>query len=83
MNKYYVIEDKPDGWCNTQPRGFDTIKEAEDFIREDSLEWLEGAQHELGTFDDWCSPYYIVEVKAIRQPVIKVQASVTLKKVAK
>lgn len=82
MNKYYVLENKPEGWCDTQPRGFDTIKEAEDFIRENSLEWMDGGEHELGTFYDWCPLYYIVEVKAIRQPVIKVQASVTLRKVA-
>jgi len=70
----------PKYWCERQPEGFGTIKEAEDYIRQDSLDWMDGGEHQIGTFDDWCGPYYIVEVKAIVQPVIKVEASVTLKK---
>jgi len=80
MSKYYVMNGTPSEWFKEQPEGFDTIKEAEYYIRKNSLEWMDGGEHEIGTFDDWCEPYYIVEVKAIRQPVIKVQPSVTLKK---
>lgn len=78
--KYVVLTGEPKVWCETQPELFKSIKEAENFIRKDSKEWLkDSGALELGSHDDWCEPYYILEVKKIFQPVIKISAEVGLR----
>jgi hypothetical protein len=82
--KYAVLTGKPEVWCETQPVFFDSIKDAEDFIRRDSKGWMEGnSELELGSHDDWCEPYYILEVKKSFQPVVKISAKVSLKSLDK
>ena len=38
---------------------------------------------ELGSHEDWCEPYYILEIKKVFQPVVKISAEISLKKLDK
>ena len=78
--KYAVFIGKPEDWCETQPVFFDSIKQAEKFIRKDSKEWMHDyGELSLGKHEDLCEPYYILEVKRSFQPVVKISAEVSLK----
>ena len=78
--KYAVMTGKPEVWCETQPKLFGSIKQAENFIRKDSKEWMEDNEElEIGTHEDWCEPYYILEIKKSFQPVVKISAEINLK----
>ena len=70
--------------ADTQPEFFDSIKQAEKFIRKDSKDWLyDNGELSLGSHEDWCEPYYILEVKKSFQPVVKISAEVSLKSLDK
>ena len=78
--KYAVLTGKPKDWHESSPALFNSIKQAEDFIRKDSKEWLnDNGELELGSHDNWCEPYYIVEIKRVFQPVVKISAEVSLR----
>lgn len=78
--KFVVLQGEPERWAEDKPVFFESIKKAEDYIRKNSKEWLDddGALP-LGAHEDWCEPYFILEVKKSFQPVIKISAAVSLK----
>ena len=83
MNKhYYVMQGAPEVWCESETLGpFPTLQQAEAAIRKNSIEWMDGGEHEIGTWDDWCEPYMIVQRVKTLNPSITVTASVRLKNV--
>lgn len=78
---FYAMQGPPSEWCEHQPLGpFSSIKEADKAIRKDCLDWMNGDEHELGTHDDWCPNYTIIQTIKTYAPSITVSASVKLKK---